>query len=439
MAEGNWTRRELLRIGGLAVLAGATAPRWATGAGVEARRRSCIFIVLQGGPSHVDLWDPKPAASAEIRGPFATIPTAVPGVEFTEMLPGAAKVANRLCVIRSMTHKFTNHIAGTYIALTGSANQQDRDREAHADDFPGPGAVLNYLERQAPSVPRSVALPNWLSIPGPSNRMPGQYGGFLGGVYDPFVIEGDPSAADYRPLSLTMPDGMTPDRLKGRLSLMKQLDTHARLVEREMTRRYDRLFESAYELVADGRVRRALDLNQERPSTRDRYGRTKFGQSLLLARRLIEAGVQFVAYNAFNQEWDTHGDLERRYHQIVPPMDAAYSALVSDLGERGMLDDTLVVNTGEFGRTPVINQGAGRDHWPNVYTAVLAGGGIRGGQVVGKSDSKGAEVASHPISPADVLATMWRQLGISPATELRDRLNRPLRLSDGRVLEELCM
>jgi hypothetical protein len=439
MSERSWSRRELLRIGGLSVLAGAVAPHWASAAEDSARRHNCIFIMLQGGPSHVDLWDPKPAASAEIRGPFATIKTAVPGIEFTEMLPGAAKVADRLCVIRSMTHKFTNHIAGTYIALTGSSNQQDRDREAHSDDFPGPGAVLNYLERQTPSVPRSVAVPNWLSIPGPSNRMPGQYGGFLGSVYDPFVIEGDPAAANYRPLSLTMADGMTPDRLRGRLSLMKQLDTSARLVEREMNRRYDRLFEGAYGLVADGRVRRALDLNQESPAMRDRYGRTKFGQSLLLARRLIEAGVQFVAYNAFNQEWDTHGDLERRYHQIVPPMDAAYSALVSDLAERGLLDDTLVINTGEFGRTPVINKGTGRDHWPNVYTTVLAGGGIRGGQVVGSSDSKGAEVASHPIGPADVLATMWHQLGISPATELRDRLNRPLRLSDGRVLHELCV
>ena len=325
MPDRDLTRRELLRIGGLSILSGAIAPRFGRAGESAAMRRNCIFIMLQGGPSHVDLWDPKPAASAEIRGPFATIKTTVPGIEFTEMLPGSAKIAERLCVVRSMTHKFTNHIAGTYIALTGSSNQPDRDREAHSDDFPGPGAVLNYLQREAPSVPRSVALPNWLSIPGPSNRMPGQYGGFLGSVHDPFVIEGDPAAAEYRPLSLSMAAGMTADRLKGRLSLMKQLDTSARLIERELDRRYDRLFESAYELVADGRVRRALDLSQEPAATRDRYGRTKFGQSLLVARRLVEAGVQFVAYNCFNQEWDTHGDLERRYHQIVPPMDTAFS------------------------------------------------------------------------------------------------------------------
>ncbi len=437
-------RRELLRIGGLSIFGMAIAPGLAAAANQKdvgdgtGKRRSCIFIMLQGGPSHVDLWDPKPVASTEIRGPFATIKTAVPGVEFGELLARSAKVADKLCVIRSMTHKFTNHIAGTYIALTGSTNQQDRDREAHSDDFPGPGAVLNWLQPEAPSIPPSVSLPNWLSIPGPSNRMPGQYGGFLGSVYDPFVIEGDPAGPAYRPLSLTMPDGMSADRLQSRLGLMKQLDRAARLVERDLNRRYDRLFESAYELVTDGRVRRALDLSQEPPATRDRYGRTKFGQSLLLARRLVEAGVQFVAYNAFNQEWDTHGNLEPRYHQIVPPMDAAFSALVDDLAARGMLESTLVLNTGEFGRTPVINKGAGRDHWPNVYSAVLAGGGIRGGQVVGSSDTKGAEVASHPVSPADVLATMWHQLGISPTTELRDRLNRPLRLSDGRVLAEIC-
>ena len=407
MLSQSLNRRELLRIGALSVLGGAVAPLAARAGAAPVKRRNCIFIMLQGGPSHVDLWDPKPAASSEIRGPFATIKTTVPGIELSEMLPGSAQVAQRLCIIRSMTHKFTNHIAGTYVALTGSNNQPDRDREAHSDDFPGPGAVLNYLQTETPSVPRSVAIPNWLSIPGPSNRMPGQYGGFLGSVYDPFVFEGDPAAAEYRPLSLTMPEGMTAERLKGRLSLMKQLDTSARLVEQELNRRYDRLFESAYELVADGRVRRALDLTQESAATRDRYGRNKFGQSLLLARRLIEAGVQFVAYNAFNQEWDTHGDLEHRYHEIVPRMDTAFSALIEDLAARNLLDDTLVINTGEFGRTPVINKGGGRDHWPNVYSAVLAGGGIRGGQILAPATRKGRR------SPAiqSVRPTSWPRCG----------------------------
>lgn len=429
-------RRELLRVGALSLF-GAVSSSTRAASSHAARRRSCIFIMLQGGPSHHDLWDPKPAASAEIRGPFQTIGTAIPGVRFGELMTGAAKLADRLAVIRSMTHKFTNHIAGTYVTVTGSDNQPDRDREAHADDFPGPGAVLNYLEKQAGDVPRSVSLPNWLSIPGPSNRMPGQYGGFLGSVHDPFLIAGEPQKKDFKPLSISLPEGINSGRLHGRLSLNKQLDRAAWQLERGLEDRYDRLMQSAYKMVVDGRVREALKLSKESDATRDRYGRTKIGQSLLLARRLIEAGVQLVSYNDFNQKWDTHGGLHGRYKKIVPPMDRAYSALVEDLAERNLLDDTLVINTGEFGRTPVVNDKAGRDHWPNVYSTVLAGGGIRGGIIHGASDNQGAEVSRHPVHPADVLATMWRQLGVRPKTLIYDRLARPAMISSGRVIDEL--
>lgn len=431
---GELDRRAVLRLGALSLL-GKSA--FGSPAAEVTNSHGCIFLHLQGGPSHLDLWDPKPAAVAEIRGSFQTIETAVPDLQFGELLPGSARVADKLCVIRSMTHKFTNHIAGTYITLTGSNNQQDRDREAHGDDFPGPGAVLNALQQKQRSVPRSVSLPNWLSIPGPSNRMPGQYAGFLGSVYDPFLVEGDPAAKEYRPLSLTIPKGLNPKRMGERLSLAKQLEFKTEMLEESLARRFDHLQKSAYELVVDGKVRHALDLNQEPDSLRDRYGRNRFGQSLLLARRLVEAGVQFVGFNEFNQKWDTHGGLNGRYKQIVPEMDQAFSALVEDLSDRGMLDNTLVVNTGEFGRTPTINGNAGRDHWPNVYSTVLAGGGIRGGSVYGTSDSKGGEVHSNPISPADVLSTLWHQLGIDHKTELRDRLNRPMLLSEGRVIREI--
>ena len=429
-------RRELLRVGALSLF-GAVASSATAASSPTNHRRSCIFIMLQGGPSHHDLWDPKPAASAEIRGPFQTIGTAIPGVRFGELMSGAAKLADRLAVIRSMTHKFTNHIAGTYVTVTGSDNQQDRDREAHADDFPGPGAVLNYLEKRAGDVPRSVSLPNWLSIPGPSNRMPGQYGGFLGSVHDPFLIAGEPQKKNFKPLSISMAEGINSGRLHGRLSLNKQLDRAAWQLEQGLNDRYDRLMQSAYKMVVDGRVREALQLNKESDATRDRYGRTKIGQSLLLARRLIEAGVQLVSYNDFNQKWDTHGNLHSRYKKIVPPMDRAFSALVEDLAERNLLDDTLVINTGEFGRTPVMNNKAGRDHWPNVYSTVLAGGGIRGGVIHGASDNKGAEVSRQPVHPADVLATMWRQLGVRPNTLIYDRLARPYMISSGRVIDEL--
>lgn len=429
-------RRELLRIGALSLFAPALPQSQAAGS-AEQRERQCIFIMLQGGASHIDLWDPKPQAVSEIRGPFQTIDTSVAGIQFGELMAGSARVADKLCVVRSMTHKFTNHIAGTYITLTGSTNQQDRDREAHGDDFPGPGAVLNHVKPRSGSIPRAVSLPNWLSIPGPSNRMPGQYGGFLGGVYDPFLIEGDPSSREYRPLSLAIPDGLDERRLGERLSLTQRFDSAARLLEEELNRSFDHLRASAYELVADGRVRRALDLSQEPDSLRDRYGRNRFGQSLLLARRLIEVGVQLVSFNEFNQTWDTHGGLLGRYRDIVPPMDRAFSMLVEDLADRGLLDNTLVINTGEFGRTPQINNGAGRDHWPNVYSTVLAGGGIRSGMVYGSSDTKGAEVLNQPVSPADILATFWRQLRVDPTTVLRDRLNRPIPLTQGRVLHEV--
>ncbi len=438
----HFNRREILRIGGLSLF-GAGLPGWSRASSAATasqspipRAKNCIFILLQGGPSHIDLWDPKPDAPAEVRGPFATIDAGIPGVRFGELLPLTAKLTRHLAVVRSMEHTFNNHIAGTYITLTGSHDQPNQDREAKNEDFPGPGAVLNYL-KPSTSVPTSVSLPTWLSIPGPSNRMPGQYGGFLGAVKDPFLISGDPHKPGFRPLSLTLPEDFSPDRMQSRWGLLAQLNQATRYLEGQAMRNHDRLRQSAYELLVDPRVREALDLSKEPEPSRDRYGRTKLGQSLLLARRLVEAGVQFVAYNAFNQEWDTHGGLIGRYQTLVPPMDQAYSALVEDLAARGLLDSTLVINTGEFGRTPMINNLNGRDHWPSAYSTVLCGGGIRGGHVYGSSDKKGAYVATQPVAPADVLATMWYLLGVSPETELRDLLNRPQVLSRGRIVRAL--
>lgn len=445
MFEPHPTRRELLRIGSLSLF-GAVAVEASAEvssddasdrAADESTTRNCIFMMMQGGPSHHELWDPKPAASAEIRGPFQTIATSVPGVRFGELLTHSARVADRLTVIRSMSHAFTNHIAGTYITLTGSTNQPNADREAKRIDFPGPGAILNHLDAGRPGIPASISLPTWLSIPGPSNRMPGQYGGFLGGVQDPFLVEGDPNAAGYQPLSLSLPAGMDPGRLRSRLGLVQQLDLAARQLETEQSERNDSLRESAYKLVVDGRVRKALQVSLESPAVRDRYGRTKIGQSLLLARRLIEAGVRLVGYNEFNQKWDTHGNIAGRYRQIVPEMEQAFAALVEDLDQRGLLDSTVVVNAGEFGRTPVINKGAGRDHWPNAYSIVLAGGGFRAGAVYGRTDAKGAEVLQSPVAPADVLATLWRQLGVNPRTTIYDPLNRPHPVSSGKILHAL--
>jgi uncharacterized protein (DUF1501 family) len=428
------SRRELLRIGAVSVLS-ALAP--SAVAAPNAQRRRCVYLFLQGGASHHDLWDPKPDAPPEVRGPFQTIATALPGLRFGELLPHSARVAGRLAVVRSMTHRFTNHIAGTYVMQTGSTVQPDADREAKADDCPGPGAVLNYLEAAGAPLPVSVSLPNWLSIPGPSNRMPGQFGGVLGAGCDPFLIAGDPARPDFRPLALTLPGDLPADRARARLGLARQLDAAARALDYRGGAAHDQHSGAALRLVTDPRFRDALDLDREPDRSRDRYGRTKFGQSCLLARRLVEAGVRFVSVNEFNQTWDTHGGLRDRYRKIVPPMDQAFAALVEDLAARGLLDDTLVINAGEFGRTPTVNKDGGRDHWPNAYSAVLAGGGVRGGAVHGASDRRGAEVADLPVSPADLLATLWHCLGVDPQTELRDRQGRPFTLCTGRPVSGL--
>lgn len=432
------SRREILRIGAVSILGTAAGGSWrASGAQPKGPGTQAIFIMLQGGPSHIDLWDPKPESGQEIRGPFDSISTSLPGVRFGELMKQTARIADKLTLIRSMSHQFTNHIAGTYVTMTGSNDQPDQDREAHANDFPGPGAILSQLQRTARGVPPSVSLPNWLSIPGPSNRMPGQYGGFLGSIYDPFVIEGDPSARDYNPLSLKLTDGMTPGRLADRISLLEQFDAAAHRVERRHGEKMDALRQSAFEMIADGRVRQALDLEREPALSRERYGRTKIGQSLLLARRLIEAGVQFVSYNDFNQRWDTHSAILNTYRSIVPPMDQAYAALVADLAERGLLDTTLVVNAGEFGRTPLMNKDAGRDHWPNVYSVAMAGGKVKRGFIHGASDNKGSEVTESPVHPADILATLWHHLGLSPQTMIEDRLGRPHWISDGKIIHSI--
>ena len=435
----DWSRREILRVGGLS-LAGTLAPRFGrTAVAEEAPRlkKRCIFLMLQGGPSHLDLWDPKPSAGREVRGPFQTISTQIPGIAFGELIPGQASIADQLTVIRSMTHKFTNHIAGTYITLTGSTNQQDRDREAHPDDFPGPGAILNHLRPSQSSIPSSISLPNWLSIPGPSNRMPGQYGGFLGPVCNPFLVEGDPNQNDFNPLSLRLTSDMNLPRLDDRRSLLQQLDHASRWLDPDQVQESSRLNHSAYELVTDGRIRDALNLNDVSDAARERYGRSKLGQSLLLAKRLSKAGVPWVGYNEFNQKWDTHGGLKGRYDHIVPPLDQAFTALIQDLEQEGLLDETIVVLAGEFGRTPKVNNNAGRDHWPNAYSIVMAGGGLQSGQVFGTTDSQGAEVVSDAVSPADVLATVWHLMGLNPQTTMYDRLERPHMVSSGRVRREL--
>ncbi len=430
------TRRQLLQVGALSLFGG---PVLANPAGTQLSEtaKHGILIFLQGGPSQLDMWDPKPDAPKEVRGPFSPIETALPGLRLTNLLPQTGKIADKIAVVRSMSHNFNNHIAGTYVMLTGSVVQPNADREAAPIDAPGPGAILNYLNREQHGVPTAVSLPTWLSIPGPSNRMPGQYAGYLGATHDPFLVQGEPHKLDFKPLSLTLPGDVSLARFESRSLLLRQVDEVTRDLETKGTRSHDRLYESAVDLLVNPKFREALDLSKESPALREKYGLTKIGQSLLLARRLVEAGVTWVAFNEFNQHWDIHAAIEASKKDRVPPLDRAYSALVEDLSERGLLDSTLVINTGEFGRTPVINKDAGRDHWPDVYSLAICGGGIRGGQVYGASDARGAYPASTPVSPADMLATVWHCFGIDPATEVFDRFGRPYRVSTGQVVEGL--
>jgi hypothetical protein len=428
-------RREVLRIGAVSVLA-ELAPR---ASAASASDRQCLFMLLQGGPSHLDLWDLKPDAPAEVRGPFQPISTKVPGVVVSELLPRTAALMDKICLVRSMEHRFSNHIAGTYVTLTGSNDQPDADREAKADDFPGPGAVLQWMQRTPSPIPTAVSLPTWLSIPGPSNRMPGQYAGLLGSSYDPFLVSGKPEDPAFAPMQLSTPQDVGDSRFHSRVSLLKELDATSRGLENQAVRTQSRLAEAAYGLLTDPRVRLAIDLSRESDRVRDRYGRTKLGQSLLLARRLLEAGVRMVSFNEFNQAWDHHGAINNTLRDRVPPLDQAYSALITDLSDRGMLDRTLVIHAGEFGRTPIINKDGGRDHWPFAYTTILAGGGVHGGMVHGASDARGAYVKNSPVSPADLLATMWHCLGVDPATELRDRLGRPIQLCQGSVVSSILV
>lgn len=427
------TRRRLLQIGALSLFGG---PVWASGA-PQGTAKHGILIFLQGGPSQLDMWDPKPDAPAEVRGPFTPIDTALPGLKLTNLLPQTAKIADKIAVVRSMTHNFNNHIAGTYVMLTGSIVQPNADREAAPHDAPGPGAIVSYLNRGRGGVPAAVSLPTWLSIPGPSNRMPGQYAGYLGATHDPFLIQGEPHKPDFKPLSLTLPGEVPLARFESRTQLLGQIDAVTRDLETKGTRSRDQMYESAVDLLVNPKFRDALDLTKESPAIRERYGMTKIGQSLLLARRLVEAGVTWVAFNEFNQHWDIHGAIENSKKDRVPPLDRAYSALIEDLDQRGLLPSTVVINTGEFGRTPVINKDAGRDHWPDVYSLAICGGGIRGAQVYGASDARAAYSASNPVSPADLLATIWTCLGIDPESDVHDRFHRPFRISTGRVVEGL--
>jgi len=411
--------------------------------------RSCILIFLYGGPSHIDTFDPKPDAPAEIRGEFRTTATSVPGTRFTEHLPQLAKIAHKFAVIRSVHHAARLHDSASIHALTGRA-LDGPDRELFAplpQIYPAFGSAVSRFAFAKKKVP-------FASLPFVYNNVvptPSQGGGLLGTDWDPLRIEVDPENRSYRVELGGRDSELGPERRTGRRAL---LETIAHVEKGPQGKHYRR----AFELMQSDEIRRAIDLSEEPESVRERYGffappdpsgtaaalgvgRQMRGQNLLLARRLVEAGVPFVNVYDFKQQgqnWDAHADGFRQHRDyLLPFADRSISALIEDLEVRGLLDSTLVVVTGEFGRTPRINATAGRDHWPDCYSVLMAGGGIRGGAIYGTSDKQGAYPASFPVTPGDIAATIFQRFGINPLTEIHDPLGRPFPLAGGEPLPGL--
>lgn len=466
-------RREFLRIGGLTglslTLPGLLASETRAARPAPASRpraKSCLLVFMEGGPSHIELFDLKPSAPAEVRGEFRPIPSSVPGIHVGELLPRFGRQMHHLAQVRSVTHTITDHNAGSYYALTGRY-PVDGSRLIIRDEprnFPPIGSVVAKLRPSGGNLPSFVHLPETMS--NMNVDIAGQSAGFLGGRYDPLVT-GDPSLPDWEVPGLTPAADLTPARLTDRSDLVRRLDgLLAGLPDDANVRRMGDFHRQAFEMIANPSVRRAFDLSQETRAVRDRYdtdlgwdrslearqfgGLPSLGHSLLLGRRLLEAGVRLVTVvtgRRYCQAWDTHRDhfgLMRR--SLGPFFDKAASALLEDLAQRGLLDETLVVFLGEFGRTPklgYVTSGAGaapngRDHWPFCYTVLFAGAGIRGGTVIGASDRIGAYPSLDPVRPEDVAATIYSLLGIPEGTEIRDNLDRPHNLILGRPIRGLA-
>jgi uncharacterized protein DUF1501 len=438
-------RRSFLQIGysgllGLGLPRLLAAREASIGGATTGRARSVIVILLSGGLGQHDSFDMKPEAPEGIRGEFKPIDTSVPGIRMCEHLPRLAARARQLAIVRSMSHPEGNHLLAVHRVLTGQVSNPrgvtDLDRVASRDDFPCYAAVLDLLRRRRDGIPNGVALPLRL-VEGPLT-WPGQDAGFLGTRHDPWQLRLDPGRPEVPDDSLALPAGLDPARMHRRRHLLSQTSDCSAgepFVDQQ---------DAAIALLCNGKVGQALNLEREDPRLVDRYGPHLFGRSLLLARRLVESGVPIVqATMGIVQTWDTHvANFPRLRDNLLPPLDQAVSALLDDLQVRGLLDDTLVVMLGEFGRTPRIarltpSDVPGRDHWPAVFPAVFAGGGVVGGQLIGKSDRLGAHPISRSFGPPDLAATIYQALGIDPAALLHDRFGRPLRVCSGEAIASL--
>lgn len=452
-----FSRREWLRVGGLGALGislphllGARASAATAGKGVSfGRAKSCVIVFLGGGPPQHETFDPKPDAPLEIRGTFRSIATRVPGVHFSETLPHTALVADRLAVVRSMTTDINSHSTSGSFMLTGYVPQSKAENvPASPDDWPSIASVVGTLKPSERSPLSSVVLPEHLANDG-NIVWPGQNGGFMGPTWHPMMMKCDPTEQPMRIEGLSLADGVTSARLSERFSLLGQMDAHFRAsAESGAVAELGHMHQKAFDVLHSEASRRAFDLESESGALRDNYGRHKFGQSMLLGRRLVEAGVRLVQVNWPREGkaevkgsplWDTHADNAGRVRDVLcPQFDRTFATFIADMQTRGLLDETLVVVMGEFGRSPKINAVGGRDHWGSCFSVALAGAGIGGGQVIGASDRIGAYPADRPVTPPDLAATIFHMLGIDPAGEFIDPLGRPRRITDnGNALREL--
>ncbi len=447
-------RRGLLRVAAASVV-GATLPKavsWAGDSSLDqpigfGKAKSVMIVLLSGGPSQLDTLDPKPDAPAEVRGEFSTISTAIPGVALCEHLPKLAQQLERWAIVRTLAHREHNHLLATHVALTGRPTPvprggSDLDRVESRSDFPNYASALDFVRPRSDGLPSGVSLPNYL-IEGPLT-WPGQHSGFLGAKHDPWQINGNPNDKDFRMQALSMREGVSAARLQTRRQLLDDLSSgHGPLggLETESLRDQQKL---AYNLLTSGNWTHAFDIHRESDEARNRYGRNEFGQSLLLSKRMLEAGVPVVqATMGIVQTWDTHVDnWGKLKNTLLPQLDQGLAALTDDLTASGLLEETLLIVMGEFGRTPKVSilpgqTVPGRDHWAHAYSGLFAGAGIRGGQVLGQTDGQAAYPITQSWSPADICSTLFNALGVDPAATIQDPLDRPHSLINGKVITEL--
>ena len=381
----------------------------------EATAQSVIHIFLPGGCAHQETWDPKPLAPIEYRGPLGTVDTAIPGVKFSQYLKETAKIADRLTIVRSMTHGEAAHERGTHNMFTGY-------RPSPAIQFPSFGSVVSH------ELGSRQNLPPYVCVPGVPNEFAGT--GYMSSAYGPFSLGGDPANKGFSVRDLNMNAGLTPERFDRRRNILSTVDEHFRTMEKsDALSAMDSFYQAAYSLVSSKEAREAFNLSAEPESIRNEYGMNDAGQRMLMARRLVEGGVRFVSLTYGG--WDMHAGIANGMERGLPKFDQAYAALIRDLERRGMLDKTLVMVSSEFGRSPKINKDAGRDHWPKVFSVVFAGGGFKKGLVYGSSDPTGSEPAEDPLTVENMATTVYRCLGINADKRLMAPGNRPIDIVRG--------